>query len=268
MKPAPKWALNYPTLMRPSLLTYRHLNGDLAGLASRASGRLASVMEEGVTIQKIVRKPAQRQPAFKFGIFGGVHGDEPAGVLAALELAKWAAEEPGELADFELHFFPVCNPTGYNLGTRHNQNGLDLNREFWFGSLEPEVLFLERELRQEKYDGIIALHADDECDGCYGFVSGALLSEHLLRPALAAANNLLPCCAQPVIDGFVADQGVIREGYLGILSGPPEQRPRPLEIVFETPALAPLDQQVNATVAAVKSMLAEYRLLQSYAANL
>jgi len=225
-------------------------------------------MEEGVTIQKIVRRSNESEPAFKFGIFGGVHGDEPAGVLAILELARWAAAQPPELRDFELHFYPVCNPSGYHLGTRHNQNGLDINREFWLESRQPEVLFLERELQREKYDGIIALHADDECDGCYGFVRGALLSEHLLRPALAAANAHLPYCVHPIIDGFTADEGIIRQGYSGILSAPPEQRPQPLEIVFETPALAPLDQQVEAAVAAVQTMLAEYRQLQAFAANL
>lgn len=255
--------------MKPSLHTYRRPEiGDLAGLAAHASGRNRGGVEEGVVIQKIVVKPESEPAPFKVGIFGGIHGDEPAGVAAALELARWAGGRPEELRDFELHFYPVCNPTGCNLGTRHNQNGLDLNREFWFGSLEPEVLFLEGELRAERYDGIIALHSDDECDGCYGFAGGALLSEHLLRPALEAAHAYLPCCPQPIIDGFLAEQGVIREGYLGILGPPPEQRPRPMEIVFETPALAPLDLQVKATVAAVRRMLQEYRLLQSYAANL
>ena len=71
-----------------------------------------------------------------------------------------------------------------------------------------------------------------------------------------------------MIDGFMADEGIIRQGYLGILGAPPEQRPQALEIVFETPALAPLEQQVAATVAAVKTMLAAYRQLQAYAANL
>jgi protein MpaA len=224
--------------------------------------------QQPLTLQKIVRKGARGGQGYKFGIFGGLHGDEPAGVLAAQELARWAGEQPDELRDFELHLFPLCNPTGYNRGTRENQNGLDLNREFWSRSLEPEVLFLERELGRERYDGIIALHSDDTTDGCYGFVSGALLSEHLLRPALAAARAHLPCCPLPVIDGFSAESGIIREGYTGILSGPPEQRPRPLEIVFETPALAPLAMQVAATVAAVKTMLAEYRQLQTFAANL
>lgn len=227
-----------------------------------------SARKDAMTLQKIVCKPQKPGQGYKFGIFAGIHGDEPAGVEASLLLAEWADQYPDELEDFELHIYPVCNPTGYNLGTRSNQNGLDINREFWFGSLEPEVVYLESELRREQYHGIIALHSDDTCDGCYGFVSGALLSEHLLRPALEAANEHLAYSPLPVIDGFLAEAGIIREGYVGILSGPPEQRPRALEIVFETPALAPLQQQVEATVAAVKRMLAEYRQLQAYAADL
>jgi hypothetical protein len=95
-----------------------------------------------------------------------------------------------------------------------------------------------------------------------------LLSEHLLEPALQAASDFLPRNEAPIIDGFLAKRGIIKEGYLGILSAPPEQRPRALEIVFETPALSPMDAQVKATVAAVKRILAEYRELQAYAANL
>lgn len=41
-----------------------------------------------------------------------------------------------------------------------------------------------------------------------------------------------------------------------------------MEIVFETPALAPMVHKVKATVAAVKRILAEYRELQAYTANL
>lgn len=222
----------------------------------------------GVYIPKVVSRPLKRGQGFKFAIFAGIHGDEEAGILAAHEIIRWASDKPDELGDYELHIFPVCNPTGRNLGTRQNQNGLDLNREFWSGSLEPEVLYLESELRREQYDGIIALHSDTDSEGCYGFVSGALLSEHLLKPALEAAAVHLPWNQDPLIDGFLASEGIIREGYLGILSAPPEQAVKPLEIVFETPGFAPLHQQVDATVAAVKTILAEYRLLQAYAPNL
>ncbi|HEY1049684.1 MAG TPA: succinylglutamate desuccinylase/aspartoacylase family protein [Prosthecobacter sp.] len=224
--------------------------------------------DQGICIPKVITRAAKEGHGIKIGIFAGIHGDEEAGTLATHELIRWAQEKPEELDDYELHFYPVCNPTGSALGTRHSHSGLDLNREFWFGSIEPEIIYLEAELRREKYDGIISLHSDDTSDGCYGFVSGALLTEHLLEPALQAAADFLPRNELHIIDGFLATRGIIKEGYLGILSAPPEQHPRPLEIVFETPALAPMAQQVDATVAAVKRILAEYRELQAYAANL
>jgi murein peptide amidase A len=235
------------------------------------NSRLMSELEspkQSFFIQKIVSKSLRRGHGIKMGIFAGIHGDEEAGTLAVQELVRWAQEKPEELHDYELHFYPVCNPTGRTLGTRHSHSGLDLNREFWFGSTEPEVVYLEGELRHERYEGIISLHSDDTSDGCYGFVSGALLSEHLLEPALQAAAEFLPRNKHHIIDGFPATQGIIKEGYLGILSAPPDQYPRALEIVFETPALAPMDAQVKATVAAVKRILEEYRRLQAYAANL
>lgn len=224
--------------------------------------------DEGIYIPKIISKPIRPGYGFKMGIFAGIHGDEEAGTLAVQELIQWAAEKPEELHDYELHFFPICNPTGRNLGTRNNHRNCDLNREFWFGSIEPEIIYLESELRRERYDGIISLHSDDDQDGCYGFVSGSLLSEHLLEPALEAASQFIPRDEHPIIDGFLATRGIIREAYLGILSAPPEQTPRPLEIVFETPNLSPMHHQVAATVAAVKAMLAGYRALQAYAPNL
>lgn len=204
----------------------------------------------------------------KAGVFAGIHGDEPSGIEAALKLAAWAKTRPAELAGFELHLYPECNPTGLAARTRHCHSGLDLNREFWCGSEQPEVRCLEAELRAERYDVIIALHEDDTSDGCYGFVRGALLSEHLLEPALAAASRVLPRNHQDVIDGFRAERGIIREGYHGILSAPPEQRPHALEIVFETPGRAPLPLQVDAAVIAVKTILSEYRQLLALGANL
>lgn len=211
--------------------------------------------------------PGAGEP-LKVGIFGGIHGDEPSGVTACLELAAWAGGFPTELVGYELHLYPECNPTGLAARTRHSGSGLDLNREFWCGSTQPEVRWLEKQLRTERYDVIIALHEDDTSDGLYGFVRGALLSAHLLEPALEAASRVLPRNESPIIDGFRAERGIIREGYNGILSAPPDQRPQALEIVFETPGLAPLEWRTEAAVIAVKCILSEYRRLQAYGANL
>jgi protein MpaA len=204
----------------------------------------------------------------KVGIFGGIHGDEPSGTAACYELARWARQSPPELSGFELHLYPECNPSGLAAGTRHSHSGLDLNREFWCGSCQPEVCRLERELRAERYDVIISLHEDDTSPGLYGFVRGALLSAHLLEPALAAASLLLPRNEEPVIDGFAASRGIVRDCYGGILSAPPDQRPHALEIVFETPGHAPLDLRVRAAVVAVQTILTEYREFLALGANI
>jgi len=206
----------------------------------------------------------------KFGIFAGLHGDEQAGTLAVHELVRWAAEQPEELHDDELDFSTLlCDRTGRSLNTRHSQSGFDLNREFWVGSSEPEVQYLERELPRRE-----VMKASSPCTrttpptAAMALSSGSLLSEYLLEPALADAHEVLPRNDAYVIDGFNASRGIIKEGYRGALSAPPEQRPHALEVVFETPALAPMDQQVKATVIAVKTMLVKYRELQAYAPNL
>jgi protein MpaA len=223
---------------------------------------------ESTFIPKIVCPPRDGNATWKFGVFGGMHGDEEAGILASHELAEWALTLPEELLDFELHFYPVCNPTGRAVGTRHSMGGYDLNREFWVGSSQPEVAYLENEIRRESYDGLISLHTDDESAGIYGFASGALLSQQILEPALEAADKIIPRNPSPYIDGFAAERGIITEGYFGVLSAPPEQRPHALEIVFETPDYVRMELQVQATVAAVKTILSEYRRLQAYAPNL
>lgn len=226
------------------------------------------IEHSGVYMQKIVSKPIDKGEGYKFAIFAGLHGDEEAGTLATHELVRWASTQPEELRDFELHIYPVCNPTGVEHRTRHSVTGLDLNREFWIGTCEPEVIYLETELRREQFHGIVQLHSDDTSHGVYGFVRGSFLSEEILKPALLRASAFLPHNFHEIIDGFQADQGIIRQCYEGILCAPPDQHPQPLEIVFETPALAPMDRQVSATLEAVKTILAEYRQLQAYAADL
>src|SRR2546425_6402839 len=58
-----------------------------------------------------------------------------------------------------------------------------------------------------------------------------------------AAELILPRNQNDIIDGFNARHGIIREGYQGVLSAPPSVRPRPFEIILETPKAAPRYQQ-------------------------
>lgn len=212
------------------------------------------------------RGPNSGDP-IRIGIFAAIHGDEPAGALAAARVLMEASSAPGLAENFLLQIYPLCNPTGFEDNTRHSRRGRDLNREFWKSSAEPEVQILERELRTQHFNGIIQLHADDTSHGVYGFVRGHTLTENLLRPALLAADKILPRNVNATIDGFAARDGIIYQSYEGILAAPMQLEP-PFEIILETPHHAPMDLQEEALVVAVRTILGEYRRLISFAANI
>jgi protein MpaA len=212
--------------------------------------------------------PEGALPQKRIGLFALVHGDEPAGAGALLKLLQTLAAHPELALGYDLVCYPVCNPTGYEDDTRHNGDGADLNREFWRGSSQPEVRILEAEFRTQAFDGIIALHADDTSDGLYGYAHDRLLNEQLLVPALRASEKFLPRDCRAMIDGFAANDGVIGDCFKGVLAPPPEQKPRPFEIIFETPAHAPLDHQVEAAHAALLAILAEYRGFLAWGQNI
>lgn len=245
---------------------------DLRALAQRDAHLEATHLEQGeCALEKFVfRGPAGGGDLVRVGVFAGIHGDEPAGVTAARRLIYLLASHPELAAGYELHIYPVCNPTGVAAGSRESASGKDLNREFWKNSPEPEVRILEREIRARRFHALISLHSDDTSDGLYGFVRGAVLGKGLLEPALSAAEKFLPRNMSPVIDGFQAERGIITQCYDGILTCPPSvhlDQP-PFEIILETPQHSPEELQVQAFLSALETILREYQNLLSFAANL
>ncbi|HSI82349.1 MAG: succinylglutamate desuccinylase/aspartoacylase family protein [Candidatus Methylacidiphilales bacterium] len=218
--------------------------------------------------------PGWDGPYLRVGLFAAIHGDEIAGSHALVRLLQKWQENPEVVRGYELFVYPVCNPSGYDAGTRHSGHELDLNREFWQQppSTQPEVRILEQELKALQFDGLISLHADDTSDGLYGLVNGSSLTRYVLEPALAAAERYLPRNHATSIDGFEAHNGIILQQcfqcYRGVLSAPAESKPHPFEIVFETPQDAPLEAQISAHIAAVETMLDTYRTLRSEAQNI
>lgn len=216
----------------------------------------------------IVLGPRGGGDAIRIGIFAGIHGDEPAGVEAVHLLAERLIQRPDIAEGYHLFLYPACNPSGLENRSRLSASGKDLNREFWRNSSEPEVILLEQEIRQHRFQGLISLHADDTSDGMYGFVRGAVLAKNLLEPALAAAEPILPRNRNSVIDGFPARDGIISECYDGILTSPPKWDQNPFEIILESPHQAPCDKQAQALSLSVETVLVEYQKLIAFAANL
>jgi protein MpaA len=258
-----------------SPLRQSDLLSPLHGLAQAGRGwgtaNLGTLTDRGGTYEipryRFVGPSTGSEPV-RLGLFAGVHGDEPAGCAALVEFARSLAAEPARAAGYDLFFYPVVNPTGYEDGTRCNRAGKDLNREFWRASAEPEVRLFEQELRARRFHGLMTLHADDTCEGLYGYSHGRTLDETLLHHALRAAERVLPRDRRAVIDGFTAREGVICDCFHGILSAPADQEPRPFDVIIETPAHAPFALQVTAAVAALDTIVAEYRGFIAYAQDL
>lgn len=275
----------HPTNRRPQLshgIARRRLDEFLAPLNKAASSSLHLSRRPGLAFGWHGRRmeipsyrftgPQGGGDAVKIGLFAVMHGDDPESGMGLIRFLLDLVEHPELASGFVLHAYPICNPTGFEDGTRHSRSGRDLNREFWIGSSEPEVRLLEGELLRHQFNGLVALHCDDTSHGLYGFLSGrersAVLSEALLEPALRAGEQFLPRNRDSQIDGFQARSGILASCYDGVLRAPEQQSESPFEITFETPQLAAVDAQVQAFSAALRSMLEEYRRLQSYAPNL
>lgn len=62
-------------------------------------------------------------------IIGGMHGDEPAGVLAVIRLAQYLEKNPDSIRNRAV-LIPCINPDGLRIGRRTNGRNVDLNRNF------------------------------------------------------------------------------------------------------------------------------------------
>ena len=102
-------------------------------------------------------------------ISAGVHGDEPAGVWALLSLVRDGLLDPR----FSYRLWPCFNPTGFDLGTRANAEGADVNRSFGRGGTTPEAKAILTANRDRAFALAIDLHEDHEAEGFYLYEAGA-----------------------------------------------------------------------------------------------
>ena len=240
---------------------------ELRGLQSKLLGPFNVNGQKYFLPRFTFRDPKAEEP-IRIGIFGAIHGDEPAGAHAISRFLTDLITQPELAENFEIHGYPVCNPTGFEDNTRCSRDGRDLNREFWKLSPAAEVQLLENELRTQHFQGLIQLHADDTSEGIYGFVRGATLTANLLRPALHEAGKILPRNNNALIDGFAARDGMIYDVYEGVLAAQAQVDPVPFEIILETPQFSPMDLQVAALNTALRTILKEYRGMISFAQNI
>ncbi|HKQ40277.1 MAG TPA: M14 family metallocarboxypeptidase [Verrucomicrobiae bacterium] len=146
-------------------------------------------------------------PSAKANVYisAGIHGDEPAGPMAALELL----EENAWPADVNLWLIPCLNPRGYQSNTRENESGVDLNRDYR-ALATPLVQAHAQWLKaRPRFDASLLLHEDWESNGFYLYELNPERRPSVSEGIIAAVKDVCPIDLSPVIEGRAAKDGII-----------------------------------------------------------
>lgn len=197
-------------------------------------------------------------------ISAGIHGDEPAGPLAALQLLRdndWPA-------NCEVVLCPCLNPVGFLQSTRENGQGIDLNRDYLHlqsHEVGAHIAWLES---QPPFNLCLCLHEDWESHGFYVYELKPDNKPSLAEAIVAGVETVCPIDRSEVIEGRPATGGIIRPSI------DPRSRPQwpeafwllthktRLSYTLEAPSDFALEIRVNALVQGVKAAL-DWPLLNS-----
>ena len=197
------------------------------------------------------------KPSTRTYISAGIHGDEPAGPLAALRLLQenhWPDAA-------EIFLLPCLNPIGFTLNSRANAENTDLNRDYRNSKTKEILAHIAWLERQPKFDLYLCLHEDWESHGFYLYEQNPDQQPSLAEKIIAAVEKVCPIDLSESIEGRPAQNGIVRPNIS------PQERPDWPEALYlishksrqgytlEAPSDFPLATRVNALVAAVNASL-------------
>jgi hypothetical protein len=203
-----------------------------------------------------LHRASRRAPnAPRLYISTGIHGDEPAGPLAALKLIQ----ENHWPESAEIFLLPCLNPVGFTLNRRENAEGVDLNRDYRNAkSAEVRAHFAWLE-RQPAFNLYLCLHEDWEAQGFYLYEQNPDGKPSLAEKLIEAVKKVCPIDLSENIEGRAAHGGIVRPNIS------PNERtdwPEAFYLItqkarqgytLEAPSDFPLPTRVNALVAAVNA---------------
>ena len=190
----------------------------------------------------------------------GIHGDEPAGPLALLQLL-----EENRWPEANLWLVPCVNPTGFRNNTRENALGIDLNRDYRHlntPEVRAHVSWLEQ---QPEFDLTLILHEDWESNGFYVYELNPKNKPSLAEQIVEGVRDLCPIETAELVDNWECRAGIIRPQV------DPLDRPQWAEAIYlsvkktaqsytlETPSDFPLALRVGAHVQALNRLFSQFQ---------
>ncbi len=228
----------------------------IVATATRHGWRLENFLQtDTLTLPALHRRSATATR--RIYISAGIHGDEPAGPAAILQLL----EQNDWPSDADLWLCPCLNPAGFALNRRENNTGIDLNREYH----APTATEVQAHIRwldgQPDFDLALCLHEDWESHGFYLYELNPDGLPSLAEKIIAAVAPVCPIDLSPVIETRPAHGGIVRPD-VDPLSRPqwPEafyllQHKTRLSYTLEAPSDFPLATRTAALATAVKAAL-------------
>jgi protein MpaA len=228
------------------------------GIAAKQHGWTSEIFHDTgdfklLALRRLPPSTLDSQPSTRVYISTGIHGDEPAGPLAALRLIQ----ENRWPENAEIYLLPCLNPTGFTLNKRENAGGIDLNRDYRNPKSDEVLAHIAWVERQPKFDLYLCLHEDWESHGFYLYEQNPDARPPLAEKIVAAVREVCPIDLSENIEGRPAQNGIVRPNIL------PHERPDWPEVFYlithkarlgytlEAPSDFPLQTRINALVAGV-----------------
>ena len=187
----------------------------------------------------------------------GIHGDEPAGPMALLELMREGFFAPG----IHWSICPALNPTGLAARRRENADRVDLNRDYWEKTTS-EVAAHAQWLSSKPLPALfLSLHEDWETKGFYMYeINLAEDQPGRAEQILEAVKPWFSIESGPQIDGHSPRRPgwIFHAAEADLPKAWPEaiflsKHGCPLSFTFETPSSADLTIRIAAHRAAVRA---------------
>jgi len=205
--------------------------------------------------------PSSGGELIRLGIFAGWEGQEHQNIRVVAEILRLLEAEPALAKGYEISFYPILNPTGLETGSARLRSGKKIWEEVGKGSDEPEIYYLEQELAQKNFNGLIYLANPQAGTSLSAEVRGGNINVDILQPALDEAYTFLTRSLKSTKEKITT------------LSHSPWRRTRstqilPFEVKLNLPDQEPFLVQVISTVFTVKILLEKYREFLAIQPNL